>query len=101
MTPADRDITAQISCPDETRWSHGHERTGDELRVRIHAHLRQHPNLTAFEIARVLQLPNPRHGGQATVRRQLIRMEHDGEAVRSVGPKDDGDRRPTARWRAT
>lgn len=75
--------------------------SGDELRVRIHAHLRLHPNLTAFEIARVLQLPNPHQGGQATVRRQLARMEDDGEAERTVGPKDDGDHRPTARWTAT
>lgn len=75
--------------------------SGDELRVRIHAHLRLHPGLTAYEIARVLQLPNPRHGGQATVRRQLIRMEDDGEAARTVGPKDEGDHRPTARWTAT
>jgi hypothetical protein len=75
--------------------------SGDELRVLIHAHLRLHPNLTAFEIARALQVPNPNQGGQSRVRRQLVRMEDAGEAQRTVGPKDAGDQRPTARWTAT
>ena len=83
---------------------HGQPSSGasaDELRVRIHAHLKQHPNLTCFEIARALGLPNPRDNGQSRVRVQLTRMEADGEAVRTVGPKCEGDRRPTARWTAT
>lgn len=73
----------------------------DELRVGIHAHLRLHPNLTAYEIARGLGLPNPKEGGQSRVRRQLVRMEAEGEAEKTVGPKCEGDQRPTARWRAT
>jgi len=75
--------------------------SGDGLRVRIHAHLRRHPNLTAGEIARALQLPDPRGTGQTRTRRLLVRMHHDGEAERTVGPKDETDQRPTARWRAT
>lgn len=75
--------------------------TATELRIRIHAHLREHPMLTAYEIARALGLANPKEGGQSRVRRQLARMEEAGEAEKTVGPKCEGDHTPTARWKAT
>lgn len=61
----------------------------DVLRVRIHAHLKLHPGLTARETASALG------AGEQAVRRLLYAMEYDGEAE----PDDDED--PATTWRAT
>ena len=70
----------------------------EELRVRIHQHLRRYPGLTAYEIGRALGVPAPK-GTQ--VRNQLRRMEDDGEVTRSSGKRAADDPRPAIRWRAS
>jgi predicted ArsR family transcriptional regulator len=65
------------------------------LRTEIHAHLRQHPWLTANEVGRVI---GRSAGG---VRKALARMAHDGEAESRTRPRADGDARPAVEWRAT
>jgi hypothetical protein len=75
--------------------------TGDELREAIHQHLRQYPGLTAFAIARALGLPNPDQGGASRVRRQLVKMQGDGEAEGVKGRAAPADPRPVTRWTAT
>lgn len=66
-----------------------------ELRTEIHAHLRQHPGLTALELGRALgRVPD-------TVRRTLRWMEEDGEAESRTRPRTDGSGRTASEWRAT
>jgi hypothetical protein len=72
----------------------------EELRTRIHHHLMAHPNLTAFEIARALHLLHPAGAGANRVRRSLLEMEDDGEAIPTPGPRAAGDARLTTRWEA-
>jgi len=66
-----------------------------EPRVRIRRHLKLHPMLTAFEVARALGL------SVSVARRQLTLMEGDGEAVRHEVPRAPGDPRKTVKWEAT
>ena len=66
----------------------------DELRVRIHQHLRKYPDVTMHGIARVLKV------NVSTIRRHLQAMERDGEASGTT-EKRPGDPRPTTRWKAT
>jgi len=70
--------------------------SGDDLRVLVHRHLRENPMLTAFEVARALRLPN----GADRVRRQLLAMEGDGEAVRHEVPRAPGDCRKSVKREA-
>ena len=70
------------------------ESPADELRVRIHQHLRSYPDVTMHGIARVLKV------NVSTVRRHLTAMEADGEACGTT-EKRLGDPRPTTRWKAT
>jgi hypothetical protein len=75
--------------------------SGDDLRVMVHRHLMAYPMLTVFEIARALRLEHPAGAGPARVRRLLLVMEGDGEAVRHEGPRAPGDHRKAIRWEAT
>lgn len=72
-----------------------HQPPADELRVRIHQHLKKHPQLTVHEISRVLGESETR------VRRRLRAMEADGEAEPQVTPKGPGTSKPVTRWAAT
>ena len=74
---------------------------GEELREQVHRHLMRYPMLTAYEIARALNLACPRGAGQNKVKRQLVLMEDDGEAEKRPGWRDRGDHRPAIRWIAT
>jgi len=74
---------------------------GEELREQIHRHLMRCPMLTAQEIARALNLACPHDAGRKKVQRQLVLMEDDGEAEKTQGYRDRGDRRPAVRWIAT
>ena len=74
---------------------------GEDLREQIHRHLMRSPMLTAYEIARALNLACPRGAGRKRVQRQLVLMEDDGEAEKVPGWRDRGDRRPAVRWIAT
>lgn len=71
------------------------------LRLAIHRHLRQHPYLTCYEIARALHLRYPQGGGSLRVRRLLNLMAADGEAACTEIPRAAGDTRPAVRWWAT
>lgn len=66
-----------------------------ELRTSIHAHLREHPWLTAGEVGRRIG----RH--PKSVLAALRRMEEDGEAESRTRPRSDGSGRTAAEWRAT
>lgn len=66
----------------------------EPLRVRIHQYLRRHPASIAVEVAAGLDLDSP--AGWAAVRRTLLTMERDGEAVRHRGT----DGRTANRWEA-
>lgn len=73
---------------------HQEQPAADELRVRIHQHLKAHPDLTVYEIARALK------ASESSVRIRLKAMKSDGEAS-STTEKRLGDSRPTTRWSAT
>ena len=59
----------------------------DDLRVRVHRHLKEHPGLSAWETACALKADGP------TVRNLLYAMAEDGEA--------EPDTTPVTRWKAT
>jgi hypothetical protein len=62
-------------------------------------HLRAHPvGLSAYSIARVLGLNDPKGYGATRVRRELGRLEVLDLARSETGPKDESDRRPAVRW---
>jgi hypothetical protein len=65
-----------------------------DLEMVVRDHLRAHPWLTAFEIARAVHRPSM--GG---VRYALDRMEAAGTAVHRERPRDDCDPRPRVEWR--
>lgn len=66
-----------------------------ELRVRIHRHLKTYPCLTANQVARALDAPD------SSVRKLLLVMEADGEAMPETTPKSADTSRPVTRWTAT
>lgn len=72
-----------------------HPAAGDELRVRIHRHLKKYPRLTATEIARALGAPD------SSLRKLLRVMEADGEAMPETTPKSADTSKPVTRWTAT
>lgn len=73
---------------------------GAELRVRIRAHLKRYPMLTAYEVARALGLSDRVRRGSTRVRNELVRMEAAGEAERHEVPRSEGDHRPAVKWTA-
>ena len=67
-----------------------------ERREQIYQHLREHPDLTAYELSRALGLASA--GGTFST---LKAMLGDGEVSWHEGPRGQGDRRPSIKWRAT
>lgn len=68
---------------------------GDELRVRVHRHLKKYPRLTANQVARALGVAD------SSVRKILLVMEADGEAERELIPKGPDTPKPVTTWTAT
>jgi hypothetical protein len=62
-------------------------------------HLRAYPvGLTAYSIARVLGLSDPKGHGATRVRAACAVLAAVDLARSEVGPKEENDHRPTTRW---
>lgn len=88
--------------PGNLRWATAREQANNrrlrsataDLTVRVHGYLLEHPNVTAFAIARSLG------AGAKTVRGVLLRLEREGRATQVPAARRSNTGRPIAMWSA-